>query len=37
MKEREREREGGEREPGLPMVEGRSGKHAPSWQTQSWS
>lgn len=22
---------------GLPLVDGRSGKHAPSWQTQSWS
>lgn len=32
---RELGRGGGTR--GLPLVDGRSGKHAPSWQTQSWS
>jgi len=34
---RERPRESLERRGGLPMVDGRSGKHALSWQTMGWS
>lgn len=35
MEGTERRRERGSR--GLPVVDGRSGKHALSWQTLSWS